>query len=116
MSNVSKSQIQFATVLVKVLQWFPGALEQNLDAFSDTQGLPSSYTGLFGYISDEFFWFHVRVNAYLFFKSEVTLPCWGVLLSSIMCGVCHSLHLFCTLYSLTLYFPTILFNFLKSYS
>lgn len=46
MSEVSKSQIQFATVFVRVLQWFPGALEQNLDISSDTQGLPKSYPGL----------------------------------------------------------------------
>ena len=75
MSKVSKSQIQFATVLVKVLQWFPGALEPNLDTFSDTQALPRSYPGLFGYISAEFCWLHVSLgSAHLFSKSEVALP------------------------------------------
>ena len=46
MSEVPESQIQFATALIRVLQWFPGALEPDLVAFSGTQGLPRSYPGL----------------------------------------------------------------------
>lgn len=67
MSEVPESQIQFATVLIRVLQWFPGALEPDLVAFSGThrdfQGLTLGSAWL-----RKFCWFHVGlVNTYSFF-------------------------------------------------